>query len=575
MSGSIFPWSNDNNCSPKASFERNKTLPASVPATDIRKVNTVKRNNRRAALSLVLALAATPLAIPSHAQGVLRIAMTAADIPTTTGTPNNGLEGVRFVGYPAFEGLVLWDLSKPDKPSDIRPGLAESWDQDARNLSVWTFHLRKGVHFHDGSLFDADAVVWNMDRFLTPAAKQYEPQAAAIIRGKVPHIVSWRKVDPYTFELTTERPISYVPYLLTQMLFASPTQFAKVGSWTEFALHPSGTGPFRITKVVPRISVELARFDGYWDHARIAKLDGMVLYPMPEATTRLAALRSGQVDWIEVPPPDAIPSLKAAGFQITTGIYPHIWPWIFDVSKPDSPFRDVRVRRAANYCIDRKGVVTLLNGTAKPARGFYDDTNPLFGKPTENYTYEPQKSLKLLADAGYGAAKPVRAKIMISTAGSGQMLPVPMNELLQQQMHECGFDISFEVVDWGTLLVALRSAPSSPQARGANALNVSLVSSDVSQMARFFLKQNQSPNGSNWGHWENEAFEKAFRTIEGSRSQTDIAANTTKAHEILVDDAPWLYVVHDLNARAMTSHVKGFVSANSWFQDFTRVSMTK
>ena len=66
------------------------------------------------------------------------------------------------------------------------------------------------------------------------------------------------------------------------------------------------------------------------------KLDKMVLFPMPEATTRLAALRSGQVDWIEVPPPDAVPSLKAAGFEIVTNSYPHVWPWVFNLGKPDS-----------------------------------------------------------------------------------------------------------------------------------------------------------------------------------------------------------------------------------------------
>ena len=533
----------------------------------------MRYNKRIGIFSLGLALALGLPAIASHAQGLLRIAMTAPDIPTTTGTPNSGLEGVRFLGYPVFEGLVLWDLSNPNQPADIRPGLAQSWEQNAKNPSAWTFHLRKGVRFHDGSTFDADAVVWNMERFFNSKAKQFEPQASAIIRGKVPHIASWQKIDAYTFELTTERPVSYIPYLLTQMLFSSPTQFEKLGSWEKFAAQPSGTGPFQVVKVVSRVSVELARFDGYWDRSKVAKLDGIILYPMAEATTRLAALRSGQVDWIEVPPPDAVPSLKAAGFQITTGPYPHVWPWVFNLAKADSPFRDVRVRRAANYCVDRKGLVALLNGVAKPARGFYDETNPLFGKPTENYTYDSQKAKKLLTDAGYSATKPVHAKIMISTSGSGQMLPVPMNEFLQQQMRECWFDVSFEVVDWGTMLVGLRSAPTGPQARGSDAMNISLVSSDVSQMARFFLKKNQSPNGSNWGHWENEAFEKTFGTIEASSDQKEIRANVTKAHEILVDDAPWLFIVNDLNARAMSSRVRGFVSANSWFQDFTRISI--
>ena len=82
-----------------------------------------------------------------------------------------------------------------------------------------------------------------------------------------------------------------------------------------------------------RISIELARNEAYWDKARVPKLEKLILIPMPEATTRLAALRSGQVDWIEVPPPDAIPSLKSAGFQISLKEYPHLWPWVLSVGR--------------------------------------------------------------------------------------------------------------------------------------------------------------------------------------------------------------------------------------------------
>ena len=85
---------------------------------------------------------------------------------------------------------------------------------------------------------------------------------------------------------------------------------------------------------------------------------------MPEANTRLAALRSGQVDWIEVPPPDAIPSLKEAGFQISLWPYPHVWPYILNVAE-GSAFRDKRLRQALNYAIDRDALVKFLNGAAK------------------------------------------------------------------------------------------------------------------------------------------------------------------------------------------------------------------
>ena len=93
--------------------------------------------------------------------------MTAADIPLTTGQPNQGAEGVRFMGITVYDGLTRWDLSKSDIAAKIVPDLAESWSISETDKRVWTFKLRQGVRFHDGSAFNADAVVWNLDKLLT------------------------------------------------------------------------------------------------------------------------------------------------------------------------------------------------------------------------------------------------------------------------------------------------------------------------------------------------------------------------------------------------------------------------
>jgi peptide/nickel transport system substrate-binding protein len=508
------------------------------------------------------------------AGGTLRIAMTASDVPTTTGAPDNGYEGVRFLGYPVFEGLVLWDLSRVDKLAEIRPGLAERWQQDGNDKAKWIFHLRKGVKFHDGSEFNADAAIWNLDRYYKKDAKQFDPPGGAVAQARNPFVAGYRKLDDYTIEITNPRPLSYFPNMLPYMLYSSPAQFEKAGSWAEFAKSPSGTGPFKITEFKPRVSVTLSRNDGYWDTGKVAKLDKMVLFPMPEATTRLAALRSGQVDWIEVPPPDAVPSLKAAGFEIVTGSYPHMWPWVLNLAKEDAPWKDVRVRRAINYCFNREGLVTLLNGLAEPSVGAFKPTDPQFGAPKEHYKYDPEKAKALLAEAGFGPNKPVKAKVMISTSGSGQMLPLPMNELLQQNLKECGFDISFEVVEWGTMLVALRNAPTAQQALGSDAMNISLPpSTDISQLALYFLSSNAAPKGRNWANWKNDEFDKLIDRIEKATDQAEILKDTQRAHAIIVDEAPWAFIVHDRNPRAMTKKVKGFTSAQSWFQDFTKVEM--
>jgi len=154
------------------------------------------------------------------------------------------------------------------------------------------------------------------------------------------------------------------------------------------------------------------------------------------------------------------------------------------------------------------------------------------------------------------------------------MLPLPMNEYLQQTLKECNFDISFEVVDWGTMLVAMRNPPTGPQSRGVDAVNISLAhGTEFSRFTTFFLSSTFPPNGFNWANWKNPEFDALVDQIEKSSDPEEIASDIRRAHEVIVDDAAWLFIVHDLNPRAMTKRVKGFVSAQSWFQDLTRVYM--
>jgi len=521
------------------------------------------------AVTLLLSAVAS---LPTFGQ-TLRIAMTASDIPTTTGIPNNGGEGFRFLGFPAFDGLINWDFTRPDQIAGLTPGLAVSWKIDESDHTRWVFSLRDGVAFHDGSALTADAVIWNLDRIYNEKSPQFDAPASAIVRSFANMLDRYQKIDDRTIAIYTKSPFSFFPYMIPTMLMVSPTQWEKVGrSWTEFAKGPSGTGPFRITKVVSGQSVEMSRNEGYWDTTRIPKLAKLVLTPMPEATTRLAALRSGQVDWIEVPPPDAIPSLKAAGFQISLWPYPHVWPYIFNVTDK-SAFRDRRVRQALNYAIDRNELVKFLNGTAKPAYGVYPPDNPYFGKPQEHYTHDPEKAKALLAEAGYGPNRPLQAKVMISTSGSGQMVPLPMNEILQQQVQSVGFKLDFDVVDWGTMLVVKRTAPSAAVARGVDALNNSLGFSDPVAMFRYFSTTSFSPNGINWGHYADPRVDDLLTQAQHSFDSEQQIELLAQAHTIVVDEAAWAFIVHDLNPRAMSPKVRGFRPAQSWYQDFTKVTV--
>ncbi len=293
---------------------------------------------------------------------------------------------------------------------------------------------------------------------------------------------------------------------------------------------------------------------------------------MPEATTRLAALRSGQVDWIEVPPPETVPSLEAAGFEVKLKIYPHIWPWVYNVTE-GSPFADKRVRQAINWAIDREGLVAFLNGTALPAAGFVVKDDAQFGEPPFVYAHDPEKAKALLAEAGYGPENPLSFKVMISTSGSGQMVPIPMNEFLQQTLAQIGVKVDFEVVEWGTMLVAFRQPPNDPAALGCHAMNISLSWTDPSVWFRWFHSEAATPVSSNWGHWKNAEFDAILDEVAQTFDVEGMETKLARAHEVLVEDSPWAWIVHDLNPRAFAPNVEGFVMAQSWMQDFTTVSV--
>lgn len=179
----------------------------------------------------------------AHAESVLRVAMTLADIPLTTGQSSQGGEGQRFIGVTLYDALVNWDLSKRDEPARLIPGLATSWSVDEATNTVWTFKLRPNVKFHDGSTFTADAVLFNLDKVKTKDAPQFDPAQAAQASTFVAPITSWRKIDDLTVELTTDKPNAVLPYLMTSFAISSPARWKELGrDWAKVADKPSGTG---------------------------------------------------------------------------------------------------------------------------------------------------------------------------------------------------------------------------------------------------------------------------------------------------------------------------------------------
>lgn len=547
----------------------------------IKKAHTIK------AAAAVLAISVSALA-SARAETVVRIAMTAADIPRTLGQPDQGFEGNRFTGLTMYDALTMWDLSSATKPSVVIPGLSTEWKVDDADKKKWVFKLRPGVKFHDGSDFNADAVVWNVEKVLKQDAQHFDASQVGVTASRMPTLASARKIDDLTVELSTKEPDSFLPINLTNLFMASPSKWQKffdtaegadakakaAAAWTAFARDASGTGPWKMVRFVPRERLELAKNDGYWDKARVPKVDKLVLLPVPEANARTAALLAGQVDWIEAPAPDAVPQIKQRGFVITANEQPHVWPWQFSRIE-GSPWNDIRVRKAANLCIDREGMKQgLLGGLMVAASGTFEDGHPWRGTPSFQIKYDLKAAQALMKEAGYGPTKKLTVKTQTSASGSGQMLPLPMNEYIQQALAECYFDVQLDVIEWNTLFTNWRRGAKDPTANGAHATNVTYAAMDpFFALVRFLQSGMAPPVSNNWGFNNNPKFDelvsKARQTFETDARDKALA----ELHAASVDDAAFLYVAHDVGPRAMSPKIKNFVQPKSWFVDFSTMTM--
>ena len=181
-----------------------------------------------AAAIAALALGGTPVAAQ-----VLRVAMTASDLPTTGGIPDQGAEGSRFAGYPIYDGLVDWDFTHPDQTAGITPGLATEWHVNPDDHKEWIFTLRQGVKFHDGTDFNADAVIFNLDRTFNPKSPVYDGAEAPFNTSQLPALDHYTKLDDSHVAIWTAQPYSPFPYTMTHILIVSPAQYEKDGKdWT-------------------------------------------------------------------------------------------------------------------------------------------------------------------------------------------------------------------------------------------------------------------------------------------------------------------------------------------------------
>ena len=525
-----------------------------------------------AGLSAGLSPAASRMA-RAEAEHALTYAISMADIPLTTGQPDRGAGAYQFTGLTLYDPLVAWELDVADRPGKLTPGLATSWETDPADHRNWLFHLRPGVAFHDGSTLDAEAVVWNLDKVLNPQAPHFDNRQAAQVKPRLPSVASYKALDPMTVQVTTKAVDALFPYQMLWFLISSPAQYAKLGnSWEKFAFAPSGTGPFKLAALVPRTRVELVRNDAYWNKARLAKLDRLILTCAPEDLTRANTLLSGQADLIEFPAPDAVPRLKGAGDRVVGNVTPHVWNYHLSLVE-GSPWRDLRLRRAANLAVDRDGIVQLMGGLAKPAVGQVDPASPWFGNPSFKIGLDMDAARKLVSDAGFSKSNPLKTTFIVPTGGSGQMLSLPINEFIQEGWRDIGIDVAFQPVELEVAYTAWRKGAADPSLKGITASNIAYVTSDpFYALLRFYSSKQVAPVGVNWSGYKNADVDTLCDQVSGSFDPAEQDRLCARIHEKVVDDAVQVWVVHDTNPHALSTKVHTYVQAQHWFQDLTTLS---
>lgn len=464
-----------------------------------------------------------------------------------------------------FEGLVDRDLSRSDVAyCPIIPCLADSWEISPSGR-VYTFHLRNGVKFHDGTVFDAEAVRFNVERMTNPRAPQYDPKAAHYSIFLWRYLKEVKVVNSRTVEIHLCEPFSdFVPILteggLGSATMLSPASWARYGN-DGITDHPVGTGPFRFVERGKRGEVVLEKNHDYWGDTPF--LDKLVFKPIPDPATRVAALQLGEVDLIFVPSPDAIEILEKAGFVVIQGPVPHVW-FIYLNMRSDTML-DARVRKAINMAIDKERMANdLLKGRAKVARGLPAPGSPSYDEGFVGYEYNPEEAKKLLEEAGCG--KGFTMTLQTSTAGSGQLIPIQMAEWIKHDLAKVGIECKLDLHEWVDYIQVW--ANGIPEGVDANQISWGMTSDYWLEIVAH--SKNCAPNGRNSGYYRNVEVDKLLDKARVEQDEQKRIALYRRASILIGQDAAYVPIVNDLAPIVMNRRVKGVSHAPAEWCDFAR-----
>jgi peptide/nickel transport system substrate-binding protein len=376
-------------------------------------------------LLLGSSLALPTFRIARAASSVLRIGISTS---LATLDPMMTTTGDEYI----YDNIVFNGLTRMDETLAIKPDLAESWSHSP-DVKTWTFKLRNGVKFHNGETLVADDVVASFRRMLDPAS-------TAPSKGLYSRVPAATAPDPSTvvFELS-------IPYGgFADVLSDRQVKIVPRSAIGQITKTPIGTGAFKFVSYTPGDRVVLAKFDGYFEPG-MPKVDGVELRIMPEMSTKIAALKAGDIDILWDLPLDQVKALSGESNLKVESVATASWDAAI-MNNIIPPFNDVRVRQAFHMAVDKADVVDLtLFGEGVPTISPIPPTHPFYAKDIVIPKADPDAARKLLAQAGY----PNGLTIPMIIPG-GRVLRQRLGVTLQQLLKPAGFDLQMQTVPYSS-----------------------------------------------------------------------------------------------------------------------------
>lgn len=354
-------------------------------------------------------------------------------IAAIAGEPDQ-LDPQKTSSYFSFEVLenVFDTLVEPDENLEMRPALAESWTVSPDQLT-WTFRLRDGVTWHDGSPFTADDVVYSYRRIIDEKLSNVDKFSA---------VTDVTAPDPSTVVVRVKEP---TPNLLTNLggfkgMAIVSRRNVESG---EIATRPMGTGPFSFASQRSGDSITLAANPNYWGGA--PKIPGVTYRFISEPSTALSALQAGEVDWT-----DSIPAQRVEQLRNDDSIHLAVTPsndyWYFALNQVRAPWNDVRVRRAIAYAIDRDAIVQATSyGTAVANQLAIPEGNPWYVR-YDQYRYDLDEAKRLLDESG---VRPTALDMLVT---SEYPETVTAAQVVADNLAPLGISVNIRTVDMATWL---------------------------------------------------------------------------------------------------------------------------